>query len=136
VSYYLDTNTCIDFINGTYDSVAKHMRLLEPADIRIPAVVKAELLTGALKSARIEQNLQLVERFLQPLQVVAFDDACTLVYADIRSKLEAQGQKIGPNDLLIAATVAANNGTLVTNNLREFSRIDNLQLETWVILDA
>ena len=49
----------------------------------------------------------------------------------MRSDLEKRGEVIGPNDIIIAATVKANNGILVTNNMKEFERVKNSRLEDW-----
>lgn len=94
-------------------------------------MVKAELLHGAAKSANPHQNRQLVELLLAPFEVVAFDEACAAEYALIRHKLEQKGLVIGFNDIIIAATVKANSGTLVSSNTSEFSRVEGLNLEDW-----
>jgi tRNA(fMet)-specific endonuclease VapC len=97
-------------------------------------MVKAELLHGAEKSANPEANKELVSLFIAPFEIVAFDDKASAVYAQIRSELERIGNIIGFNDLIIAATVIANEGTLVSRNIKEFNRIKRLQLEPWVEL--
>ena len=69
-----------------------------------------------------------MEHFLEPFETVPFCDQCALVYSEIRAELERKGRSIGANDLLIAATVIVHPGTLVTQNIREFSRIPQLRL--------
>ena len=130
--WFLDTNTCIYFLNGTHSSVRDRLLSTPPVDISIPAIVKAELLVGASKSNQRDVVLEKVNRFLEPFDIVPFGDGTTLIYASIRATLESQGNIIGPNDLLIAATVLHHNGILVTNNVREFSRVPGLQIENWV----
>ncbi len=129
--YFLDANTCIYYLKGTYPNIKAKIMALSPDEIKIPSVVKAELLLGAYKSNRRESNLEKIEAFLQPFEIKAFDDLVSYVYADIRSKAESTGKVVGPNDLLIAATTKFHDGVLVTNNTRELSMIGGLQLENW-----
>ena len=99
--------------------------------MKIPSMVKAELLHGAAKSAQPVRNRELVELFLAPFEIVTFDDDSALQYGQIRSALEQVGQVIGFNDLIIASTVMAHQGVLVSTNTKEFLRIKGLKLETW-----
>ena len=96
-------------------------------------MVKAELLLGAQRSGRIEANLQRLKLFFEPLQSLPFDDDCAQHYALIRADLQARGQLIGGNDLLISAIARSHNITLVTHNTGEFSRVAGLRLEDWEI---
>lgn len=129
---FLDTNICIYFLKGLHPSIKSKLMAHGPEEIKIPAIVKAELLYGAAKSAKQEENHDRVERFLDPFEIVAFDDTATDRYADIRSRTEAKGTPVGPNDLIIAATVMSQNGILVTNNTREFQRIPDIRIENWI----
>ena len=129
--YYLDTNTCIYFLNGKYESIKVKILSLPPDEIGIPSIVKAELLFGAYKSKNRKSNIEKVEMFLEPFEIIAFDDLMTYVYADIRERMEKTGLIIGPNDLLIASIVKFYDGILVTNNEKEFSSIEGLQIENW-----
>jgi tRNA(fMet)-specific endonuclease VapC len=99
-------------------------------------MVKAELWYGALKSARPKEGLSLVKRFLAPFEIIPYDDNAAEHYGAIRLDLEQRGQRIGYNDLVIAATVMANGGILATGNSKEFKRIPGLRLETWLEFDA
>ena len=130
--YFLDANTCIYFLNGKYESIKTKILTTPPNDIAIPSIVKAELLLGSYKSNQRAKNIDKLERFLQPFEIVPFIDLITYVYADIRSSLEKAGQTIGPNDLLIASIVKFHEGILITNNTEEFKRVKGLQLENWV----
>ncbi|AEJ18729.1 type II toxin-antitoxin system tRNA(fMet)-specific endonuclease VapC [Gracilinema caldarium] len=129
--YYLDTNTCIYFLNGTNERVRTKLLSTVPKEIAIPSIVKAELLLGAYKSRKREYNIEKIEQFLEPFTVVPFEDEMTYVYAEIRSAMETKGIVIGPNDLLIASIVKYKNGILVTNNVSEFSRIEGLLIDNW-----
>lgn len=130
--YFVDTNTCIYFMNGKYPSVKNAFLSISPKEIKIPSVVKAELLLGAYKSQTREQTLKKVKSFLKPFEIVPFTDDMTDDYAEIRSELELSGKTIGANDYFIAATARSKKGILVTHNAGEFSRIINLEIEDWV----
>lgn len=129
--YFLDSNTCIYYLNGKSESIRKRILATPPADIKIPALVKAELLLGAYKRNLSERRRERLEEFLSPFEVMAFDDSVSYVYATIRKKTEENGTIVGPNDLMIAAIVKFHEGILVTRNTTEFSRIDGLLLESW-----
>ena len=130
--FCLDTNTCIYFLNGKYPGLLRKMLSYSPNDIKIPSIVKAELLHGAEKSIKSKENKEKVAAFLLPFEIVPFDDAAAILYSKFKAKLEQAGMPIGPNDLIIAATAAAINASLVTNNQQEFSRIDGLLLANWI----
>jgi tRNA(fMet)-specific endonuclease VapC len=77
------------------------------------------------------KNRKALDMFLAPLQILPFDSECLWFYAEIRASLEKNGLSIGPMDTLIAAQALSIDGTLVTNNLKEFSRVPKLKLENW-----
>ncbi len=129
--YLLDTNACIRILNDSSVNLVARLRLHQPSEIRLSAITKAELLYGARHSERVGENLRLLGRFFEPFACLPFDDACAEHYGMIRADLAARGQTIGPNDLLIAATARAHDLTLVTHNVREFSRIVGLKLDDW-----
>ena len=131
--YFVDTNTCIYFMNGKYPSVKEMFLSISPKEIKIPAVVKAELLLGAYKSQTREQTVKKVKNFfLKPFEIISFTDDMTEDYAEIRAELELSGKTIGANDYFIATTVRSKKGILVTHNVGEFSRVINLEIEDWV----
>ena len=131
--YFLDTNTCIYFLNAQYESIKIKILSTPPNEIAIPSIVKAELLLGAYKSRNKEVNIEKVEQFLQPFEIIPFVDMMTYVYAEIRTSTESGGMSIGPNDLFIASIVKFHEGVLVTNNVKEFGRISDLRLDNWVL---
>lgn len=133
--YMLDSCVCIDFMRGRLPIGYKLFKESDPRLFRIPSVVVAELLTGAEKSSNPSANRNIVEQFLLPFQIAPFDGMCAHAYAVLRSDLERKGLKIGANDMLIAATAMANQARLVTNNYREFKRVDGLLIETWQEMD-
>ncbi|OQB97580.1 MAG: tRNA(fMet)-specific endonuclease VapC [Spirochaetes bacterium ADurb.Bin110] len=129
--HFLDTSTCIYFLNGRYGSIKEKILSTPPNEIVIPSLVKVELLFGAYKSQKRISNTEKVEMFLKPFEIVPFDDLVTYVYADLREKMEKTGRLIGPNDLLIASIVKFHGGILVTNNEQKFRQIEGLRIENW-----
>lgn len=131
--YFVDTNTCIYFMNGKFQSVRDRFLSISPKEIKIPSIVKAELLLGAYKSQFSEQTINKVENFLKPFEIIPFTNEITKDYAEIRSNLEKLGKTIGANDYIIAATAKNKDGIVVTHNTSEFSRVNGITLEDWVI---
>ena len=131
MKYFLDTNICIYFLKGEYSPIEKRLRKKKPSDVKIPSVVKAELLFGAEKSQKVSENQRKIMSFLSPFEVLPFGDSETEAYARIRAQLEKQGTPIGANDMLIAAIVLTDEGTLVTNNEKEFGQVKDLKVQNW-----
>jgi tRNA(fMet)-specific endonuclease VapC len=129
----LDTNACIQLWQRKNLTVRRHFTLHSPADIALCSVVKAELLFGALRSEKKENNLQLLQKLFAPLHSFEFDDNAAEHYAEIRADLSAQDNLIGANDLMIAAIARANKVTLITHNTGEFSRVQGLLIEDWEV---
>ena len=133
MKFLLASHTCIRFLNGSHAGVRTQIFAHPPADIAICSIVKAELLYGAYRSARIPANLQRLKAFFEPLRSLPFDDACVQTYGQLRAVLTDKGVAIGANDLLIAAIGLTHGLTVVTHNTREFGRIDGLKLEDWEV---
>jgi len=131
--YFLDTNTCIRILNGSSQKVIDNFRNTDKDDIVIPSVVAAELIYGAYKSAKRDYNLTRFRTFLGQFRIAVLSSAAIEIYGEIRFELESKGTTIGANDYFIAAIAKANGGTLVTNNTREFSRVDGLLIEDWMV---
>jgi len=129
--YLLDSNVCINLLNGKHPEIERNFRFRLPSEIVLCSVVKAELLFGARYSKRVSGNLQRLEQFFAPLASLPFDDRCAEEYGQIRADLVAQGKMIGPNDLMIATIARTFDTILVTHNTREFSRIVGLRVEDW-----
>ena len=131
--YFLDTNICIYFLTDQYHSIREKLRTIPQKQIKLPAVVAAELFYGASKSRKREHNLEQYSQFMGLYEVIPFDHSASRRYGDIRSSLELIGQTIGGNDLMIAASALSCGAVLVTNNTKEFSRMDNLVIEDWTL---
>lgn len=102
-----------------------------PEDILTCALVRAELLHGAMKYGAPGRRLAIVRETLAPYRSLPFDDAAAEHYAQIRHDLEQMGERIGPHDLLIAAICLAHGCALVTANTAEFHRVRGLQVQDW-----
>jgi tRNA(fMet)-specific endonuclease VapC len=128
--YLLDSNTCIQFLNGRSASIERRL-------IKLCSVVKAEMCYGAVRSNDAAAVMSKLTAFFAPYESLPFDDAAAVEYGSIRGQLATVGTPIGPNDLMIAAiaaiaAIARGRGlTLVTHNTREFSRIPGLSIEDW-----
>lgn len=131
MSYLLDTNACINFLQQAQGPIAQRLALLPADEIVLCSVVKMELRYGAERSSRRDENLQLMARFFDQFLSFPFDDQAAEVAGQLRAHLAALGSPIGPNDLLIASIALANGLTLVTHNTREFGRVPGLALEDW-----
>jgi tRNA(fMet)-specific endonuclease VapC len=131
MSFLLDTNVCIHLLNGTSATVAERFAEQSPASVVLCSVVKAELVFGARKSARVARNLHALRAFFAPLRSLSFDDAAAEHYGAIRADLERAGAPIGGNDLKIAAIARAHDLTVVTGNTEEFSRVVGLAVDDW-----
>jgi len=129
--YLLDTDVCIVYLKGKSLSVNKRFKSLKRDNIAVCSIAKAELFNGSMRSNNPKKAFQVQETFLNQFVSLPFDDKCALVYGKVRSQLANAGTPIGSNDLLIAAIALTNNLTLVTHNVREFSRVPKLKLEDW-----
>jgi len=129
--YLLDTNICIYVIKERPRSMLECFNR-HAGHMAISAITMSELLHCVEKSADPERNLAAVENFCSRLDVLAYGPKASLHYGQIRAGLERQGLPIGVNDLHIAAHARSEGLTLVSNNLREFQRVDGLMLENWV----
>lgn len=130
MTYYLDTNTIIFLLDRGNPKIVDKLRSCSPKNIKVPSMVMAELFTGAYKSVN-ESKLDIVTKFLAPYEIIPFDEDASLLYGKLRAELEKKGKKIGPNDLIIASTVLSRGGILITNNVREFERVEGLRIEDW-----
>lgn len=131
LKYMLDTNIVIYIIKrrpievlDTFNDHAEQMC--------ISSITLAELIHGAEKSSMVSHNIRKVEDFVSRLEVLSYDDNAAAHYGQIRSDLEKKGTPIGVNDLHIAGHARSKSLILVTNNVREFERVEGLRLENWI----
>jgi tRNA(fMet)-specific endonuclease VapC len=129
--YFLDTNICIYYLRGLYKSIEEHLKSIPNDEIKIPVIVKAELIYGIEKSELKEKNRNIYNKFIESFEIVNLNNESLNQYAKIRLTLERSGVIIGSNDLFIASIVLAHKGILVTHNTKEFERISGLFIEDW-----
>ena len=129
--YLLDSNTCIQFLNGRSAPIERRLMGTKPSEIKLCSVVKAELWYGAERSTKAAAVRTKLTAFFAPYDSLPFDDLAAVEYGRIRGQLAEAGAPIGPNDLMIAAITRGRGLTLVTHNTREFSRIRGLSIEDW-----
>ena len=129
--YFLDTNVCVDYLSGRYPAVLQRFRRVSPRDLCLSSVVVAELRYGADKSANPRRNHQRLDVFLAEISCESFGSEAAAAFGRLRAHLERQGHPIGPYDMMIAAHALSLGLTLVTDNVREFSRVESLSLENW-----
>lgn len=128
----LDTNICIYIIKKQPDTVLKRFEQLPVGSVAMSLVTYGELEYGALRSNNTDMALNTLEKLVNYIPALPAGRDVAKHYADIRAKLTAQGTLIGNNDLWIAAHARSLGYTLVSNNIREFNRVENLELENWV----
>lgn len=128
--WVLDTNTVIYFFKGE-GRVAKVLLEHSPQDIAIPALVLFELETGIAKSNSPDKRRQQLAELTSVVRILPFGQREASAAASVRVALERRGMPVGPLDVLIAGTALAHGATLVSRNLREFARVDNLAVEDW-----
>ena len=133
--YAIDSDVCVEMLRGRLKTFADDLSLSDPASFKIPSVVFGELYLNIEKMSQSGKDATkkrlVLERFLEPFEILPFDERCARAYARIRAQLELKGKTIGRNDLLVAATAVANQAILVTRNYREFKRVPELRVELW-----
>jgi len=131
MAFLLDTNIVSNVVRYPQGRVAAHIADIGDAIVATSIIVAAELHFGALrkKSPRLTAQLEVV---LGGLDILPFAAPADRIYGELRAHLESKGTPVGANDLLIAAHAIALGYTLVTDNVREFSRIKSLKVENWL----
>ncbi len=131
MKYMLDTNICIYTIKHKSELLLNKFIKHNPDDICISSITYSELMYGVYKSQAKEKNELAVSLFLSPITILNFDAAAARECGKIRTDLEKKGTPIGPMDMLIAGHAKSENLILVTNNKREFERVEELIIEDW-----
>lgn len=131
--YLLDTNICIYITKHQPEIVRQHFeKHLPDGNIYISVITLGELRFGAEKSQWKDKAFKVIDELTSIIPVIDLDEKTADHYAQIRKELAVQGQMIGNNDLWLAAHARANNWIMVTNNEKEFLRVDGLRVENWV----
>ena len=132
MKYMLDTNICIYAIKKQMPLLQK-LLAKDPSELCISSITLSELLFGIEKSNMKESNRKKLMTFLTNIAILDYDGDAALEYAKLRNYLERMGQPIGAMDMLIAAHALSKDMILVTNNEKEFKRVNDLKLENWCI---
>ena len=132
MTYLLDTDTCI-FMMKQMPSVVKRFSYAQSRGIAISSITLAELEFGVSNSKAIDRNRNALLAFSTLVEILLFDVLASAEYGRVRTALEKAGTPIGALDTLIASHAKSLNLTLVTNNIREFQRIEGLFLEDWLV---
>ena len=130
--YLLDTNICIYIINKHSTKIIKKINSLNPQEIAVSSITVAEMEYGASKSKNRETNRSALKRFLSSFNIINFDTRDAEIYGIIRAELERNGNIIGPYDMQLVAQALRWDYIFVTNNTKEFKRINQLKLENWI----
>ena len=132
MKYLLDTNMCMYLINEKPENVLRKFEQYPVYEFGISSITHAELQYGIEKSKNRNTNQDALDEFLLPLTILPFHGKKLVTcYGEIRASLESKGKTIGPLDMLIAAHALSLDLTIISNNIKEFSRIPNLKYENW-----
>jgi tRNA(fMet)-specific endonuclease VapC len=130
--YLLDTNVCIVHLRSKGTSrLSQRLRAVHPNNVRLCSVVYGELLAGAYYSGRTAANLADTQAFLKLFTSLPFNDPAADQYARLWAALEAAGQRMKSNDLMIASIALLEGLTLVTHDVKDFSRVPGLRIDDW-----
>lgn len=129
--FLIDTSTCVSLLRGTLPRAAARLKSAGAGGLAISSICAAELYFGAAKSRSPAIELRRIQSLLNVLEVLPFELECAASYGILRSVLESKGEVIGQMDMLIAAHALTASATLVTHNVREFSRVPGLSVEDW-----
>jgi tRNA(fMet)-specific endonuclease VapC len=131
MKFMLDTDVCVDAIRLRTPEMLARIKSHAVGEIVVSSITLAELVFGAAKSLRPAQNHAALQAFVGPLEIAPFDAPAAASYGGLRAALARRGASIGPFDTLIAGHALSLGATLVTYNVREFSRVPALRLADW-----
>lgn len=134
--YLLDTNICIYIRQERPESVLRRFRRLRPGEAVLSVITYGELFYGAMKSAQQAMALEKLHELAYLLPPFPLPETAAEIYGRIRAQLEAKGEMIGNNDLWIAAHALTSGLTLVTNNEKEFRRVQGLRVQNWTVREG
>jgi tRNA(fMet)-specific endonuclease VapC len=132
LKFLLDTDTCVYLLNGN-PSLKKKVEEVGVFSLAISNSVLAELYFGAYNSKKVEDNLKRINLFKKNLTILSDSQESALRFGKIKADLRSKGKIIEDFDILIASIAIVNSCILITNNTDHFERIDDLQIENWLI---
>lgn len=130
--YLLDTDTCAFILRRSSPALLGRIQAIALARQAISVITLAELLYGVQVSSKRTENRIAVDALVRHLAVLEWSRDAAENYAAIRSDLKTKGQLIGGNDMMIAAHARSLGATVVTNNVKDFSRVSGLKYENWM----
>jgi len=134
MTFFLDTNIIISILReNPNQKVLNKLESQPKKEFKLPSMVKAELIAGALKSQKKKANIENIEKITSGFEIVPFDNDAAVLHGKIKAEMIKKGELIGPNDLVIAATTLSRGGILVTNNTKDFVRVKGLIIEDWLV---
>jgi tRNA(fMet)-specific endonuclease VapC len=132
--YMIDTDISSYIMKRSHDAVLRRLQKVPVGDVCISVITKSELMFGIEVSPRRRQDQAALDVYLRHVEVLDYPNEAALHYGQIRADLKLRGTVIGANDLFIAAHARCLGLTLVTNNTREFERVQSLHIENWTEL--
>ena len=129
--YLLDTDTIIFLLRGN-PAVAERIREVGDDNIATTAINLAELYFGAFHSTRVDENLDVTDRFRRTARILQFDEKAAVIFGRVKATLMREGKVVDDSDLFIAAVTLSMGAVLVTNNVRHFTRVEGLTVENWI----
>lgn len=129
--YMLDTNICIYVIKHKPEIVFQELQKHDPSEVCVSSVTYAELVHRVEKSASVDKNRLALLTLLANIEILDFDVNAANCYGKIRAYLEKKGSPIGPLDMMIAGHAMSLGYAIVTNNVKEFSRVPDLKIVNW-----
>lgn len=133
MNYLVDTNILIFLCNSKSKSLEHKFKTHRPEEFGISSITVGELIYGVNKSQQRDRNLQAILKILSPFIIIDFDSSDGWEYGEIRAALEKKGRSVGGNDIMIAAQARRRGLTMITNNTKEYKRVDGLHVEDWTI---
>ncbi len=129
--YLLDTSICVFLFRKKY-GIEEKLRKIGASQCYVSEMTISELKYGAYKSDRIKKNLDLIDRFINLINIVPFTNSIEFYAQEKKNRLRSLGISIEDFDLLIGSTACSSNLILVTDNVKHFANIKGLTIENWV----
>jgi len=131
MKYLLDTNICIHFFRGKFDLNEKFQEV-KLENCAISEITLAELIFGAENSSNPKKNYKLIDEFSEQIKILPIFNSIN-IYAKEKVKLRKSGTMISDFDLLIGSTAISNGLIMITENVKEFERISDIEIENWIV---
>ncbi len=131
MKYILDTDAIIYYLKGI-PKVVQHLETIPVDLLNTSIITHAELHFGALNSTHKKRNLDIIQAFLTNIPIIPFCEKASHVFAEQKAILKSKGTIIADMDLMIASICVQNHMTLITNNIKHFTRISKLKIENWI----